>query len=124
MTVSRELKTISVPAAGDLSSNQYRIVNVDSDGKAEASDATTDVMVGVLQNKPGAANRAAEIAIDGVSKLEAGAAINEGDKITAVAGGRGSATTAATAHYVGVALTAAAGSGALFEVLINPGQAV
>lgn len=122
MAVSRTPVTISIPASGDLSGSQFRIVYPDATGAAAVATGSANPVIGVLANKPGAAGRPAEVVVHGVAKLEAGAAINPGDAVQAVAGGRGSATTTAGNWYVGVALTAAAGSGALFEVLVNPAR--
>jgi len=78
--------------------------------------------LGVLMNKPSAVDQAAEVAGNGsVVKLEAGATLAEGDLVTAVAGGRGSASTTDTDEVIGMALTPG-GSGVLCEVDINPRQ--
>lgn len=121
MTVNRKVNAVSMEAGADLSAAQYRILHVEDDGQVNINSSTATVCLGILLNKPGAEGRAAQVAIEGsIVKCEAGAAINERDAICAVAGGRGSAQTTAAAKIVGFAVTAAAGSGELFELEVNP----
>lgn len=123
MTVHRKQNVISQEAAADLSTNLFRIVFTDDNGLVNVNTGTATACLGILMNKPNAAGQAALVAIEGsVVKCEAGAAINERDKVCAVAGGRGSAITTEDANVVGVALSAAAGSGAIFELLVSPGN--
>lgn len=122
MTLNRLIKSISRAASGDLSSNQYRLVGVDTAGRVVVIANQATPFLGVLMNKPAAIDQAAEIAINGsVVKVEAGATIAEGNAITAVAGGRGSPGVTDTDEIVGIALTPG-GSGVMCEVEINPRQ--
>lgn len=122
MTLNRLIKSISRPASADLSANQHRLVGVDSAGRVVVVANQATPFLGVLMNKPDAADRAAEVAIAGsIVKLEAGATLAEGDLVTAVAGGRGSASSTDTDYIVGMALTPG-GSGVLCEVTITPAQ--
>ena len=109
MALSRRINSISRPASGDLSTNQFRIVQLDANGRVVvAVDGATAV------------DQAAEVAANGsIVKLEAGAAVNENDAIIAVAGGRGSATTTDDDNIVGYAITPAAASADLFEVNVT-----
>lgn len=127
MAVHRSLSNvISLPAAGDLSTNLYRIVEVDDSGNVQVGVDNGTMPVGILLNKPAAAGRAARVAANGcIVKCEAGAAINERDLIQAVAGGRGSAAASGTPVFVvGRAITAASGSGAFFECEVAPGREI
>ncbi len=120
MALTRKPSVISLPASADLSSNQYRIMAVDDNGRIMAAVDGATAYVGVLLNKPAAIDTPGEVAIVGsVVKLEAGAAIAERDAITAVAGGRGSAETTEDAEIIGYALTPAAASATLFEVVVT-----
>jgi hypothetical protein len=124
MAVHRSLSNvISLPASADLSTYQYRIVCVNDSGDLAVPATNATMPVGILLNKPSAANRAGRVAAQGcIVKCEAGAAINERALIQAVAGGRGSAAAAGTPVYVvGRAITAASGSGVLFELEVSPG---
>lgn len=121
MAVHRKDDAISREAAADLSSFLYRIMLTDDDGKVNVNTGTATACLGILMNKPSAAGQAAAVAVNGaIVKCEAGAAINERDKICAVAGGRGSGITTENAETVGIALTSAAGSGVIFELLVQP----
>ena len=72
MATEKALQLVSFPAAADLSGKQYHIVDMESDGEVTFTTAATDVPVGVLQNKPAAAGRAASVAIGGITKVEVG----------------------------------------------------
>lgn len=121
MAVIRKQKVITVPAAGDLSSNRFRGVMLDDNGRLALNSGSATPFIGILMNKPGAIDRGATVAIRGsVVKMEAGAAVNERDAITCVAGGRGSPTTANNAYIVGRAITPAAASAVMFEIIVEP----
>lgn len=113
-------KCISLPAAADLSALQYTAIEVSATGAASATDAAAPI-IGILQNKP-EAGQAAEVAVSGIAKAEAGAGgWTAGQKLTATTGGVLIATTTDTNHYVGVAMaTVAAGDAG--PVLIQPGM--
>jgi hypothetical protein len=96
-------------------------MTLDANGRLVAGADAATPFIGVLLNKPSAVDREGEVAIVGsIVKIEAGAAINERDAIQAVAGGRGSATTTENDFVVGRAISAASGSGVLFECEISP----
>lgn len=125
-----QLLEVTVPASADLSSFQYRGIVLTSSGSAgthaEVVGTAATATFGILTNKPAAANRAARVCIQGITKLEAVSAIAIGDIVTvAGAGGRGSALvatplTAGTGWAIGRALSRAAASGDIFEVYVNP----
>jgi len=72
---------ITKQAGEDLSSFQFMAVTLESDGQVDAHDAVTDVPFGVLQNKPSAAGRGAEIMYMGRSKVEFGETVVVGNLI-------------------------------------------
>lgn len=113
---------VTFPAAGNLSSDQFKIVTFDTDGKvklADDADVVLEPMVGVLQNKPAAEDRAAAVRIAGIAKVEAGTSIDEGAAVTT--DGSGLAAVAVDNDWVlGFAVTAGV-SGSLMEVLIRGG---
>lgn len=122
MTLTRRQNAITIPASADLSSNQFRLVGVDSAGRLVVIANAATPFLGILMNKPSAIDREAEVAVAGATvKLEAGATIAEGDLITGVAGGRGSPSTTDTDEVVGMAISPG-GSGVLVEVNIAPRQ--
>ena len=70
-------------ASGDLSASQYRTVKLSESASFEVSAITngnTEKPIGILQNDPDAAGKAAEVAIGGsVCKAELGGTVDEGD---------------------------------------------
>lgn len=122
MALNRLIKSFTRPAAADYSAKQYCLMVLDSDGKALLATTTSASFIGVLMNKPSAEDQAAEIAGPGsIVKVKSADTINEGDKITAEAGGLALATTTDTNHYAGIALSPA-GDGEYFEMIVSPGM--
>lgn len=120
MALTRKQNTVTFPASGDLSSNQFRIMAIDDNGRVMAAVDGATAYIGVLMNKPAAIDREAEVAIiSSIVKMEAGAAVAERDAITAVAGGRGSPTTTEDDEVIGYANTPASASAVLFEVVVT-----
>lgn len=111
---------ISLAAGADLSAKQYTFVKMSGTGVIGAA-AATDVVIGVLQNAP-TSGKTAEVAIDGVTKLKASAAIAAGALVGTTSTGLAVALTAGTdtTKYVfGQAITAAGASGDIITVAID-----
>ena len=129
MTVSQETTVISVPAAYDLSSYQFHVVLLDAAGNAciqtnIAPTAGSGIVLGILQNKPAAAGRAARVAIGGISKCVAGEAITAAEIVFPTTSGLtlGSSFLGVGTfwpHRIGVAMNAASGSLSVFQVLLK-----
>lgn len=121
MAYSESTTVISLPASTDLSTNQYRFVIVDTNGEAALSVADQNA-VGILQNKPAAQGRAAEILIAGVSKLECGAgtACRAGYNIGVDATGRGIEKTAGDQPTLGIVTETATNAGEYCSVVFSP----
>src|SRR5690606_3819398 len=62
---------------------QYRFVKVTGAHQVGLATAGSDVVVGVMQNKPQVAGQAATVSIHGVSMVMAGAALDAGDSVEA-----------------------------------------
>lgn len=111
-------------ANADLSSYQFRFVKFTS-GKVTYCSTTGEQAIGVLQDKPAAADRAAAVAgYNGTTtKVEAGAAISAGaDVMTDTEGRAITHTSAAGLQKLGVAVTAATAAGEMIDcILITPG---
>jgi hypothetical protein len=75
MTTQNELLNITLPANADLSSNQFYAVTQNASGKVAVITTTGAKALGLLQNKPAAADRAANVATLGVAKGIAGGTI-------------------------------------------------
>lgn len=71
----------SLQAGEDLSAFQFHAVVLRSDGQLDAYDTVTEVPIGILQNKPDAAGKIAEIIWIGRTKVEFGETVNPGDQI-------------------------------------------
>jgi hypothetical protein len=82
---------ITFKAARDLSSYQYHFVSVSA---ANTVDYSGDAgrCIGILQNAPNAANEAAVVMVEGISKLRAYGAVNRLEKL------KSSAQTGYVAH--------------------------
>lgn len=118
MATHNAMDCISIDASGDLSAAQFHFVSVDSNGQIALTGdgAHAD---GVLQNDPDAAGKAGEVAIRGVVKVEASAAIAAGAEVSSTAAGE--AVTATSGDIIlGTALKAASGDGSIIPMLFNP----
>jgi hypothetical protein len=111
---------LSIPAGADLSAKQYTFVKISGTGVIAAA-AATDIPVGVLLNDP-ASGETAAVAVSGVVKVKASAAIvagvlvgttSTGTAVTLVAG------TDETKFILGRAITAAGAAGDIITVAIN-----
>lgn len=103
-------RTITLPASADLSNYQFCFVTVNASGQAALPAGSTVSVMGVLQNKPTAANEAATIMIDGVSKiLIGGTTESAGDLVAANSSGRAIAVAAGD-HTVGRLLGGSSGT--------------
>jgi len=79
---------MNIPGAiadADLSAKQYRAVKMKGtteDFEVAAITAATDKPIGILQNDPDAAGKAAEVAYAGVSKGHLGGTVSSGDSLS------------------------------------------
>ena len=119
MAFDNAIQSITLPAAADLSAQQYRCITVNASGQAAVANATA-LVVGILNNDPGAAGQPATVGYAGVSKAIAGAAIAAGARVTADANGAVIAAATAGDAVIGVALAAAGAAGDIIPILINP----
>ena len=101
-------------SAADLSAKQYLFMEQStSTGKVTSADGIGDICVGVLQNDPAAANRAACVAVAGITKVVAGATIAIGDKLCTNASGKAIVANSGNVFVMGEATV----SGASDEVI-------
>jgi hypothetical protein len=102
-----------------MTDKQHYIVQLDATGKIEVAEGATDLIVGVLQNYPGAGEQAV-YAYGGSAKVKAGGTIAIGAWVTSDANGKAVATTTdgdiVIGRYIG---TAAAAYGDLIEVQLG-----
>jgi hypothetical protein len=107
---------ITLPAAGDLSTHQFKGIACDNTGKAALAGAGVAI-VGVLQNKPSAANQAATIMAEGVTPGVAGAAVAAGASVEMDANGL--FITLAAGVRVGIALQQATLANQVISILLT-----
>lgn len=104
-------------AGEDLSAKKYFIVQLDASGNIEVAEGATDLIVGVLQNKP-QSGEAALYRFGGTTKVQAGGSISIGDWVTAASDGEAVATTTDGDVVIGRALEAADAQD-IFEVQMS-----
>jgi hypothetical protein len=104
-------------AGEDMSSAQYHIVQLDATGDVEIGEGNTDLLIGVLQNKP-KEDEAALIRFLGTSKVIAGGSVSIGNWLTSDGSGHAIATTTEADVIIGRALEAA-DSADIFEVQLG-----
>lgn len=117
MSVQNRSFERSHTAGEDLSAKQYFIVQLAADGEVEVAEGATDLIVGVLQNKPESGEQAVYRFL-GTTKVKAGGAISVGDWVTTDASGEAVATTTDGNIVIGRALEAA-DDGDVFEVQLG-----
>ena len=112
---------ITLPAAADLSSHQYKFITPDANGRGTITTTAVIANIGILQNKPDAVNKPARIRHAGISKLLMGAAVDEGGLIGSNLQGFGTAVAAGQVGvFIGaIALAAVGGSGDIGDVLLT-----
>lgn len=120
MALSNYLKTIPFIAGADFSNKQYRFAKM---GNANLTVVIAGVngtsAVGVIQNNP-VATESAGVAVDGVTKVVAGANLAVGDKVTSNATGAAIGATAG-ATVLGTVVIAATSGGIASIQLDNAG---
>lgn len=121
MAYEEGLRCITLEAGADLSTKQYLFMVQATDGQVDPAGTQGIDVTGVLQNKPDAAGKAATIAIEGISKVVAGGAINPGALVMTSNAGK-ALTAASTALAVGRHVgKVAAADGDIIPVLLIKG---
>lgn len=105
-------------ASESLASAKYHIVQLDASGGIEIAESATDLIVGVLQNKP-ASGLPAIYRFAGTTKVIASAAIAIGAWLTAASDGEAVTTTTDGDITIGRALEAATAQGDYIEVQMS-----
>ncbi len=110
------------PAKRDLSSYQYHQMTLDTDGLIDYCDTSAGTKpIGILQNKPEAANEEAEIALPGSASLMVVNATTDISQMDYLGSGNdyhGVKVTADKALFGAVALEDATEDGDIIEVLV------
>jgi hypothetical protein len=119
MSSENDVRSISVPAAADLSAAQYRMMDINSSGQIATVATKGAKMAGVLQDKPAAAGRIGALGYSGVTKVELGDTVAAGAEVISDANGAAVATDAADQYILGVCLEGGT-VGEVGKVLIKP----
>lgn len=87
-------------AENDLSTSQYKFVEISNEGQVDVCDAATDMPVGVLQNDPSSGEQAQVMAI-GVTKIQMDSSMAAGTCIRTSTDGQAASIdqTSTTANY-------------------------
>lgn len=120
--INQDGPEITLYASTDLSSYQFHVVTLDTDGYvklADDSDDPVEALIGVLQNKPNAAGEEAVVRIDSVAKVMGSATIAPGIWVS-VDGNGHIAAAAALDNVVGYTLETATVD-ELSEIMVKPG---
>ena len=104
-------------AGADLSTKQYYAVKLDSNGQVVVAGAG-EAAIGILQNKPAAAGRAAQVRVSGVSHWVAGGAIAGASRVAPHGDGKAQVAVAASGDtQAGAAADTVVGSFVLGRIL-------
>lgn len=115
----RDFEKSFVCGSASLAAKQFFIVKQDTDGTMILAAASTDKIVGVLQNKP-AVGQAALVRLLGTTKVVAGGSIGVGAWVTSDGNGKAVATTSDHDVVLGKYLgSASAASGDVIEVQLH-----
>lgn len=104
---------------------QYRFVRLskDADREVEAAANAAEPILGVTQNATTAAGQAQSVYRGRLPvKVEASAAINDGDFVTGTTAGKAVATTTAEDYIGGQAISSAGADGDIFEIIPMDGH--
>lgn len=143
MSYEGRQETVTLKANADLSAHIHKFVKFSS-GKVVLATASGEDVIGVLNDKPAAADRECSVAISGIVKVLAGEAIAVGDfvataadgyakKVTSAALGRGHVDTSDTggatdavlgAHVMGRCLVASTADGDVITIHLFGGPRV
>ncbi len=110
---------ITLEASADLSAEQFTIMTLNTSGlvkQGDDADEPVEALIGILQNKPDAANEPAVVRIAGLSKVVGGGAVAPGIWITCDSTGEAVASVA-NDNSIGITVTTLA-DGAVGLIII------
>jgi hypothetical protein len=109
-----------VKAENDLSAKQFYAVEHGTNAReVDVCDGATDLVIGILQNKP-TAGQAAQVQCSGFAKVIAGGSISRGNKVGTTNAGKAVAKTADADNFFGIAYEDA-DDGDIFTVQLTIG---
>lgn len=101
MAFEEALVCQTYPSAADLSGSQYCFVAIDSAGRV-ALATEGGRAIGVLQNKPGAIDREARVAVAGTTRVKCGGTIAAGAVVSVGSGGKANSVGSGDDQQMGV----------------------
>jgi hypothetical protein len=119
---------LTVTEVPDAAINIYRVVCLTATGVAQATSLGQATVHGICQEEVSAADvtagRYVAVAVEGVSRAIAGAALNRGDPVRTDASGRLVAMATATVNQrqVGIVQETTTAIGDQVDVLLTPGE--
>jgi hypothetical protein len=118
MAAKGEENVLTVESSGDLSSDQYKYVELDGSAQAQVVGTQGNVALGILENKPSSQGEAATVRFNGTGKVIAGESITAGDEVASDASGKAITADTSTDKIQGQAITDA-DSGDVFKVTVD-----
>lgn len=113
-----KLPGLKVASSADLSSEQFFVLKLVSEGEVDVA-ASSDLPIGVLQNKP-EGDETAEVMATGITKMVAGSTIAVGKQIGVNANGEAEEFSETASEFmVGVSYTSAGSSGEIISAGVN-----
>ena len=103
MAYEMDVLDISLLAAGDLSTYQYRFVKMSADNTVTVC-GNGEKAIGILQNKPSVAGQAARVRVFGVSRVEMHTTCAFGDYVGSQANGEAVPVTLDTSLYCAICI--------------------
>ncbi len=103
MAYEMDVLDVSLLAAGDLSSYQYRFVKISADNTVTVC-GNAEKAFGILQNKSTAAGQAARVRVFGVSRVEMHTTCAFGDYVGSQADGEALPVTGDKAYYCAICI--------------------
>lgn len=104
--MANHLSPTGLVAAADLSSHQFKAGKLNTTGKVAVVSAAADKGVGIIQNKPNAADQPVDLIMQGESRALLGGTVNEADELGFNTTGQLVATTTDNAWTIATALEA------------------
>jgi len=121
MAFEQPVFRVTLPAGGDLSANQYLLVEIAADDSQVdvASTSAAHRPIGVLQNNPNAAGKAADIMVMGISKVVCSETVTVGDYICPSEDNGGKVNTADSTGdlVIGIALQTGASNDKISAII-------
>lgn len=110
MAFEEDVLDISALVTADLSAYQYCFVKMSANNTVTPVTGVTDVILGVLQNKPTASGQVARVRVYGVTRVKAGGILGYGDLVGSHTDATAIAKTVSKNRYAGICVQGAAAS--------------